>query len=205
MYTIARWLNAWKQTSYGFPICVINNSSSVLQEYNIRRFHPDYYIAGKNQGQDIAAFYEFINDKYEWDVLYWFADDMLPMCKDFLDHFIDKIELSNVGIVGHHRTPVNVRTCAFAITREAASLLGYEEIRSREACLHFESTMVKRVEHKYVVMAAHCPEPWNPGYLPVSYEQYADVLWDCHYTPELNLWDRYDKTFGKGYRLPLHD
>lgn len=207
MDTIARWLNAWKQTNYGWPICVIHNSDDPLERYNILRFNPDFYFQRNNVGQDMGAFQDVINGKYDlkWDNLFWFADDMIPMKKNFLDNFVAKMG----DLVGHHRTSYNVRTCAFSISKRAAIALGFRKIETRQDCLDFETrfhdNMAKTLENKgFAVRAAHCPDPGMVGYKPITYEQYADIVWDSHYAPQLNLWEEYDRVFGDGYRLPLH-
>lgn len=221
---ITRWLHAWNQCEhYGAKLVVVHNfgdfkktavASSefhsfprwmpkVDQVQEILKYNPDYYIPRMNAGCDLGAFQEIIKNRREfphWDAICWFADDMLPMKKNFLEPFYEKIRIPNVGMVGHcyegnHDHP-HMRTVAFCIKREVVLSLVYprDPMLSRMNCWELEhgpNNMYKQVlgmGYKVETTQGDKDTPWCAD---------QSLLWDSDTCWNHYLWDKYEEEFGK--------
>lgn len=162
--TIANWLRSWQNANkYGAKLAVIhswgllnsnnefNESPNEDQKNIILRHKPDYYIPRRNNGMDIGAFKDMLNNKDvgEWDVLIWFTDDCIPMNKDFLLPFLVEMSDPNVGILESFFEPSYCRTVSFAIRKEAMMKIPWVNsgnIISRTDCLTMENQLSRQVE-----------------------------------------------------------
>lgn len=162
---------------------------------------PDFYFRRPNIGMDIGAFQWFIKQNTD-DIIYWFTDDQIPMKKNLLRLFQDKINIENVGLVGHNYSPKNIRTTAFAIKKEVADKIKFPEpVTTREECLQFEhgfNNLTDQVLNMgYKVLGVH-------GEGESGEVRYSNYLWDNHYYEGLNLWKEFEKEFGHGTSLVCH-
>jgi len=222
--TIDRWLRAWNNCDkHGGKIVVFHNIHSdlgcfpkVKQIQTILKHNPDFYIPRLNVGADIGAMYELLKRKNEfpyWNVLGCFADDILPMRKDFLTIFLDKFSDPDVGMVAafHEKKtdhfPEHIRTCAFMIRRQVAFNLKFHNFitssnysQSLQACHRFEHggggtgwpdeknifTQVREMNYKIELCYGDFETPWCMD---------QSVLWDTGHCFNHQLWDEFEKQF----------
>lgn len=145
---IKKWLRAWNNAEkYGAKIAVLHSydgdEPSQDERDNILSGKPDFYIPFKNTDlRDMQALVLAIQDKAnlpDWRHLYWFTDDCMPMRREFLRPFVEKIKIPNVGLVAQCYEPrpkeyvgdavlPHIRTIGFALKREAADKLTFPTI-----------------------------------------------------------------------------
>ena len=147
---IQRWIKAWeKSDKFDAKLVICHNlKDNFLSEELIAKC--DYYIPRNNTGFDLGFFKDIVNKKYldniNWDVLVWFTDDFIPMKKDFLKPFLEKISNNDVGLVGACFEPSNqnnlyhhFRTNGFAIKKNTADKLKFpKQILNRKDCFDLE-------------------------------------------------------------------
>lgn len=208
--TIQKWLQAWnKSDKFGSKLAVFHNYDSTIDEKQkkvILDGNPDYYIQRKNIGCDLGALQDVINGVYEldWDVIIWFCDDIIPMKKDFLRPFIEKI--THADLVGACYEPANetnknhhFRTVAFALRKDICKLLKFpaNPMINRPHCFEMEhgsNNMTIQIEKMAgrAIPAIGNPYP-EPGYS--HWPNNSDWLWDCHLLRHFNLWNKFEDEF----------
>ena len=98
---IDKWLRAWNNANkFGCAIAVFHaideeNSTAEQEKQNILNHLPDFYVPFKNSHLKDLAEIRFacqqMLEAVDWKYLFWFTDDMLPMRKEFLSPFLEKI------------------------------------------------------------------------------------------------------------------
>lgn len=105
------------------------------------------YIPRPNVGYDIGALQDVCRERLQgfpaFDYLLWCTDDCLPMRKDFVKQYMDKIRLPKVGCVALEISPSvrrHIRTTCFCITKGVAANLKFvaDPITTKEQCYQFE-------------------------------------------------------------------
>jgi len=205
MPNIHRWLHAWKTADHcNAEIAVIHNCE---EPDNLSG--PDYYIPRKNVGRDIGAFQDLVRGRLiqsDWENLFWFTDDMIPMQKGFLKLFNQRFEDPTVGLVGacyepSHSFATHFRTVAFGIRRSVAEQLIFPEdpMMDIKNNYTFESgpdnmtIQVERMGYKAIPVIGN-PYP-QPGYS--HWPNNGHFMWDSGH-PAIavqNLWESFDKEF----------
>jgi hypothetical protein len=152
------WMRAWHNADkMDAKLIVVHNYDGESPPEEMRKtiesWGPDFYYPRKNSGQDIGAFRDVLrHTDLPWDVLFWATDDNVPVRKDFLKAFVKPFEEdATLGLLGNHwvkgsfykgyRLPIpdHVRTCCFAIRREAAmELLFPARLANKWDCYTFE-------------------------------------------------------------------
>ena len=211
---ISKWLKAWNNAEkFGAKIAVFHafDGESPPQEetYNILAGKPDYYVPFHNTKlRDMQAFILAISDRAmlpEWNFMFWFTDDCIPMRKDFLRPFYEKINMPNVGLVAKCFEPrpnnydgdailPHIRTIAYALRREAANHLSFPTVgpESDRPYLFehgrkdfYEDHILNQVMNAgFKFMTAHCDADLTREKDPPSnYVHWIDTMtwmWDCH-------------------------
>lgn len=104
------------------------------------------YVPRENIGYDIGAFQDVCRGRLdgfpEFDYLLWCTDDVLPMRKDFVAQYFDKM-LPDVGVVAMEISPevrLHIRTTAFMIRKSVAKRLEFhaDPISTKQQCYMFE-------------------------------------------------------------------
>ncbi len=201
-----KWLRAWENAKkFGAKLVVIHNfdpnpgSPKVEQVNRILEWQPDYYIPRLNRGGDIGAFQDFLvrrDEFYHWDAVFWFADDCLPMRRDFLQPFLNQLSLPHVGLVGafYEPHPEHIRTCAFALKREVALQLQFpqklmEHPRERYQFEHGVGNMFWQVKNmSYNVALAY-------GDFDTEWCHDQTLIWDTDHCFNHDLWHIYERQF----------
>lgn len=142
------WVNAWNQCDkMDAELIVIHNLESDNNKYSqLCKDNGITYIPRKNKGFDIGAFQDvckerLINFPNNWDNLIWVTDDCIPMQKNFVKQYLDKLKDGYIpcyeisDLVKRH-----IRTTGFLITKEMSKKLIFpkDEIENREDCYEFE-------------------------------------------------------------------
>jgi hypothetical protein len=146
---VKEWIRCWQmcQTTDA-QLVIIHNYADQDQ----RQAFQDYcvatgttYIPRENIGFDIGAFQDLCRGRLEgfpeYDYVLWCTDDALPMRKDLVKKYMDRMP-------GHHCVALeiskavrpHIRTTGFCISREAAEKLQFQAdpIRTKEECYRFE-------------------------------------------------------------------
>lgn len=211
---ISKWLRAWHNADKcGAKIVVLHSfdgdSPPRDEMANILAGRPDYYIPFKNTDlRDMQALVLVIRDMAKlpsWKYLFWFTDDCMPMRKEFLRPFDEKIRIPNVGLVAQCYEPrpkeyggdailPHIRTIAYALRREAADRLTFPTIGfEKERPYLFEHgrkgfyedhilNQVLKAGFKFRIAHSNT-EVTREVDSSSEYVHWTDVLdwmWDCH-------------------------
>lgn len=208
---VNRWLKCYKENNVKSKLAICHNIKNNLLSKDITS-KVDYYIPRNNIGYDLGFFQDIINKKYikdlNWNVLIWFTDDFIPMKKNFLKLFIEKISLVDVGLVGACFEPSNevnkyhhFRTNAFAIKREVAKNIVFPAcpMTNRSQCLdleHGENNITIQIEK----MGFKCIPVVGSPYPKEGYSHWAnnDFMVDSGHpisNNRLNWKNEFDKEF----------
>jgi hypothetical protein len=204
---VGRWLRAWNNAErFGAKIVVLHACDGEIPDSdemnNILSYGPDFYIPFNNgELRDMLALHLVLRDVAglpEWDQLFWFTDDLMPMRKDFLRPFVDKLS-GDVGLVAQCYEPKqslcedlpgtgclpHIRTVAYALTRKVADSLVFPSVgEERERPYLFEHGRVglydKHILRQVLDLGykfALCHSD-NNNY--VHWTSKLDWMWDCH-------------------------
>ncbi len=208
---IELWVKAWNKTSYhgNIPFTIVHNHDERSKEFaeqlvKIATDNKMAYWQHDNTGMDIGAFKKTIESATNVNNFFWFTDDYLPMKKNFLDPFIERLT-DNVGLVAACYEPENesnkhahVRTVGFAIKNEVAKKLVFPaDMNSLRDCYEFEhgsNNMLKQIIHLgYDYRMAVGNNYPQPGYH--HWSNASDWMWDCNHLKDLNLWEKFNEEF----------
>jgi hypothetical protein len=211
---VSKWLRAWHNADKcGAKIAVLHSfdgdSPPRDEMANILAGRPDYYIPFKNTDlRDMQALVLVIRDMArlpQWKYLFWFTDDCMPMRKEFLRPFDEKIRIPNVGLVAQCYEPrpkeyggdailPHIRTIGYALRREAADRLSFPTVGfEKERPYLFEHgrkgfyedhilNQVLKAGFKFRIAHSNT-EVTREVDSSSEYVHWTDVLdwmWDCH-------------------------
>lgn len=155
---IKHWINCFQQSNTdNAELVIIHNYygdekekekfQSLCQENEIR------YVPRNKQGADLGAFQDVCLERLtgfpdQWDYLLWCTDDCLPMSKNFLTPFIEKLQDENNGVScmqiskSSPRGIFHVRTTGFCISKEISKRLIWpvDPILNKHHCYLLEHT-----------------------------------------------------------------
>lgn len=239
---VARWLRAWNNCDrHGAKICVLHACDSEVpdrdQMENILSYRPDFYIPFKNSPlRDMRALHLVLRDGAglpEWDALFWFTDDLIPMRRDFLAPFVGKLN-GKVGLVAQCYEPrhslyderpgegclPHIRTVGYALSRPASETLVFPSVgpESERPYLFehgrvglYEDHILKQVsDNGFDFALCH-----SDSEKYVHWTQTLDWMWDCHLfsggaevsgrkLSSHQMWELYERQFaGPGSLDPL--
>lgn len=215
---VDKWLRAWNNAEkFGAKIAVLHafdgEAPDESQRQNIIKHVPDFYVPFKNDiNKDLKGLRLVVENKLglpEFDTLFWFTDDMLPMRRGFLKPFL-KIDKPGVGLVAQCYEPKStegsgghIRTVAYAITKEAAEKLEFPEVGFEgDRRYYFESgkkgVFEKHLLNQVVSMGMKFElchsEPDSDGYQ--HWTSFLDWMWDCHL---LGNWKEYERVYERQF------
>ena len=239
---VGRWLRAWNNCDrHGAKICVLHACDSEVpdgdQKENILSYRPDFYIPFRNGPlRDMRALHLVLRDAAglpDWKSLFWFTDDLMPMRRDFLSPFVEKLK-GEVGLVTHCYEPrhelyeerpglgclPHIRTVGYALSRPAADSLVFPSVGLESDRPHlfehgrvglYEDHILKQVTDAGFGFKICHSKPGNY----VHWTQTLDWMWDCHFFSDgaevggrklssSQMWQLYESQFGtKGGFDPL--
>lgn len=215
MNFIDKWLRAWNNAEkYGVELVVIHTfdgeKPNEKETENILKHNPTFYIPIYNTVlRDYGALFMVLKNMVElpeWEHLFWFTDDMLPMRKKFLKPFVEKINKPNVGLVAQCYEPKqgnyneHIRTIAYATKREVTNRLELPDPETHKGDCgyifeHKGNHVLKQItEMGYKFELSHS-EAESPDYQ--HWTSFLDWMWDCHTLSNwTEYWDVYEEQFG---------
>lgn len=212
---VSKWLRAWNNADKcGAKIAVLHafdgEEPSNDERDNILQWRPDYYIPFRNNPatKDMQALMLVIKDFVKvpnWNYLFWFTDDCMPMKKDFLKSFDKKIQMPQVGIVTFCYEPnhsgdtggcilPHIRTIGYALKRESADKLSFPTVGlEKDRPYLFEhgrkGLYEDHILNQIVKAGFSCKAAYSDTLIPkdidpfsdyVHWTEVADCMWDCH-------------------------
>jgi hypothetical protein len=212
---INKWLRAWCNAEhYGVEIAVIHTFDGEKPEKdeteNILGFNPRFYIPIYNTIlRDYGPLVMVLRNMVKlpkWKQLFWFTDDMLPMRRNFLKPFVEKISKKDVGLVAQCYEPKNsagggghIRTIAYATKREVTDRIKLPDPSIHKSECGYELEYRKNHMLNQVINLGYkfelChSEPESPNYQ--HWTSYLDWMWDCHLLGHWSeYWDVYEEQF----------
>lgn len=194
---LQRWINCWNQCNKtGAEMVVIHNQEIDNYKYwQLCDNNGIRYVSRENAGFDIGAFQDvckerLLNFPNDWNNLIWITDDCIPMSKDFVKHFLDKLSGAEIPCYEiSNEVKKHVRTTGFMITKEISKKLIFsrDPIHSREDCYQFEHKSKNSLFEQIVSMGK------KP--VMVANDLKLSPLWDSGVRSHLNLMNKHEKVF----------
>lgn len=149
---LVRWVQTWKKCNQaGAELIIIHNIASESDKVRYRQFCKDNkirYVPRQNIGYDIGAFQDVCRERLpefpnDWDIMIWATDDTIPMNRDFVTLFVDRLKEPRVAVSCMQlSTEVNlhIRTTGFCLRKITANTLKFpaDPITTKEECYNFE-------------------------------------------------------------------
>jgi hypothetical protein len=145
------WIRCWAMCEQqDAKLVIIHNNDdegTILAHSEFCASAGIHYIRRPNVGFDIGAFQDVCRNRLEgfpeYDTLIWCCDDALPMRKDFVKMYLDRIKQPGIGCVAlevSRAVRLHIRTTCFCITKQVAERLQFvaDPITTKEQCYHFE-------------------------------------------------------------------
>jgi lipopolysaccharide biosynthesis glycosyltransferase len=193
---LKRWIRCWNQCDQaGAELVVVHNLEVDNQRYaDLCRDNGITYVPRPNKGFDIGAFQDICKERLpnfpnNWDNMIWITDDCIPMAKDFVGQFLDKLfngvipcyEISN-------QVKRHIRTTGMLVTKEMARNLTFprDPIVDREDCYQFEH----KGRNMYDQVVAMGKKP-----VQIVDDLKLSPLWDSHNRSGLKLARRHEVIF----------
>ncbi|NDD53021.1 glycosyltransferase family 1 protein [bacterium] len=211
---IGKWLRAWNNAEkYGAKIAVLHSCDEGVPKHdereNILKYSPDFYVPYVNTDlRDLQALIHVAKEEVglpDYDYLFWFTDDMLPMRRNFFEPFAKKIAKSDVGLVAQCYEPkstsagAHIRTTAYAIKKDAVKKLEFPNQGSRATWPYlfehgkkgeYDNNLLNQiVKMGYRFELCHS-EPESENYQ--HWTSFLDWMWDCHL---LGHWTEYNDIY----------
>ncbi len=191
------WINCWKQCeSAGAELVVVHNRETDNDKYlQLCKDNGIRYVPRENKGFDIGAFQDVCKERLagfpnDWINLIWCTDDCIPMQKNFVQQYLDKLnggyipcyEISDV--VKRH-----IRTTGFMVTKEISKKLIFpkDPIENREDCYTFEHKSKDALYEQIIGMGK------KP--LMINADLRLSPLWDSGVRGNLKLMGKHEEFF----------
>lgn len=182
---IQRWISCWQQCDTSESELVVIHTGDEVEKFKSVCGDVATYIHRANVGFDIGCLQDVCKERLpgfpnDWDYLLWCTDDTFPMCKDFIDPFIEKM-VKPVGLtcmqisVSSPGNIIHVRTTGFCISKYVSQRLTFpvDPIKTKQDCYHFEhrggdrilSQQVRKMGFDVVQVAPSKVSPmWDSGF-----------------------------------------
>jgi len=194
---LKRWINCWNQCNkYGAKMVVIHNQEIDNDRYlKLCKDNEIIYVPRINKGFDIGAFQDVCKERLagfpnDWNNLIWLTDDCIPLSKDFVKAYLDRLTDVNIPCYEiSNEVKTHIRTTGFFVTKEISSKLVFprDPIENREDCYQFEHKS-KTAFYEQVVAMGKKP-------VMISPDLKSSPLWDTGVRWYLNLLDKHEGTF----------
>ena len=194
---LQRWINCWNQCNkIGAEMVVVHNQESDNYKYwQLCDNNGIRYVARENAGFDIGAFQDVCKERLpnfpnDWNNLIWITDDCIPMSKDFVKHFLDKLSDTEIPCYEiSNEVKRHIRTTGFMVTKEISKKLVFsrDPIYNREDCYQFEHKSKNSFFEQIVSMGK------KP--VMVADDLKLSPLWDSGLRAHLNLMNKHEEVF----------
>lgn len=189
------WVNCWNQCDKNAELVVVHNLESDNKRYKqLCDENHVTYVPRENKGFDLGAFQDICKERLagfhnNWDNLIWLTDDCIPMAKDFVQQFLDKLSNDNIPCYEiSSEVKTHIRTTGFLVTKDISKKLSFprDPIQNREDCYEFEHKSKTAFYEQVVSM----------GKKPVMVSDLKNSpLWDSGVRGYLNLMRKHEGIF----------
>jgi hypothetical protein len=200
---IAEWIRCWKMCDkQGAQLIIIHNYRNQGDQDKCRQMCSDAgitYVPRINIGMDIGAFQDVCRGRLnrfpnEWSYLLWATDDVLPMSKKFISHYMIGIKRAGVGVACleiSREVKTHIRTTGFLISQETASKIQFPAsvVTSKQECYDFE--------HKGSNAFYEQIKKMGKITLQIHPDLRKSYLWDTHIRANLKRWHEHYHEFPK--------
>lgn len=198
---IKRWITCWQQCKLKGELVIVHNhygDQTLMQKFKtLCDDNKIKYVPRDAPGFDIGAFMDVCKQRLtgfpDYDYLLWCTDDCLPMQKDFITPFIDKIKQPGVGLscmqISTTTQAPHVRTTGFCISKEVAAKITFpvDPIKTKQDCYLFEHRAKDTFTNQIRAMGLSCEQVAPNETSP---------LWDTGYHLRLDRKAEHEKVFG---------
>lgn len=200
---IKTWITCWGQCkTTDAELVIIHNhygNQNELNKYsNYCRDHGIRYVPRSSGGYDIGAFQDVCRNRLAgfpaYEYLIWCTDDVLPMNKDFVSLFVNKLNQPGIGVSAMEISDEyarHIRTTGFCLKRETAGKLifQFDPITTKMQCYDFEHRDGSRTFYNQIASMGLKSEMVSPaGNSP---------LWDTGYAGKLSREAEHNMIFPK--------
>jgi ADP-heptose:LPS heptosyltransferase/lipopolysaccharide biosynthesis glycosyltransferase len=194
---LKRWISCWNQCfQMNAELVIVHNLESDNERYSqLCKDNKIVYVPRENKGFDIGAFQDVCKERLpnfpnDWNNLIWITDDCIPMSKDFVKHFLNKLSDTEIPCYEiSDEVKRHIRTTGFMVTKEISKKLTFpkDPMENREDCYHFEHKSKTAFLEQLVSM----------GKKPVMVEGDLKLspLWDFGVRANLNLMNKHEEVF----------
>lgn len=190
------WLNAWnKCNKAGAELIIVHNLETNNEKYaQLCKENNIKYIPRVNKGFDIGAFQDVCSERLngfpnDWDNLLWVTDDCIPMSKNFVEEYLNKLDKDTLPCYELSReVKMHIRTTGFMITKDIAKKLTFPKVKieTREDCYQFEHKSKNAFYEQVVAM----------GKKPVMISPLLNSpMWDSGVRAYLKLMPKHEQIF----------
>ena len=200
---IKTWIRCWGQcNSKDAELVIIHNyygNKAELTKYkDYCGEHQIKYVPRPGGGFDIGAFQDLCRNRLsgfpDYNYLIWCTDDVLPINKDFVCLFVDKLNEPGVGVSAmeiSNEYARHIRTTGFCLKKETAGKLIFQSdpVKTKLQCYGFEHRDGQEIFYNQIVsmgLKAEMVSPIN-----------RSPLWDSGYPNRLNRKAEHDLIFPK--------
>lgn len=191
------WIDCWNQCDKaGAEMIVIHNLEIDNDRYlQLCKDNGILYIPRQNKGFDIGAFQDVCKERLanfpnKWDNLIWITDDCIPMSKNLVGEFLEKLSDTNIPCYEiSDEVKRHIRTTGFMVTKEISKKLTFprDPIHSRDDCYQFEHKS-KTAFYEQVISMGKTP-------IMVNNDLKQSPLWDAGVRGHLNLMRKHEGVF----------
>lgn len=191
------WINCWNQCDKAnAELVVVHNLESDNDKYSqLCKNSGVTYVPRENRGFDMGAFQDVCKERLNgfpnnWDNLIWVTDDCIPMSKDFVNQFLDKLSNGNIPCYElSNEVKTHIRTTGFLVTKDVSKKLSFpaDPIEHREHCYEFEHKS-KTAFYEQIVAMGKKP-------IMVNDDLRQSPLWDSGVRGYLNLMRKHEGVF----------
>lgn len=190
------WINCWNQCNKNdSELIVIHNQETDNDKYlKLCKDNGITYVPRENKGFDLGAFQDVCKERLKgfpnnWDNLIWITDDCIPMAKDFVGQFTDRLPNSLPCYEISSEVKTHIRTTGFLVTKDISKKLTFpaDPIETREHCYEFEHKS-KTSFYEQVISMGKKPVMVNNNLL-------KSPLWDAGVRGHLNLMRKHESIF----------
>lgn len=191
------WVNCWNQCNkMNAELVVVHNLENDNNKYlQLCKDNSVTYVPRENKGLDIGAFQDVCKERLagfpnNWDNLIWCTDDCIPMSKDFVQQFLEKLSNDNIPCYEISKeVKTHIRTTGFSVTKDISKKLTFpaDPIRNREQCYEFEHKS-KTSFYEQVISMGKKP-------VMINNDLRESPLWDAGVRRNLNLTKKHESIF----------
>ncbi len=191
------WIDCWNQCNkMGAEMVVVHNLESDNERYlKLCKENGIRYVPRENKGFDLGAFQDICKERLkgfpnEWDNLIWITDDCIPMSKNLVGEFLEKLSDTKIPCYEiSDEVKRHIRTTGFLVTKEISRKLTFprDPIQTREDCYQFEHKS-KTSFYEQVVRMGKTP-------VMVNKDLRKSPLWDAGVRGHLNLMRKHEGVF----------